>query len=58
MKKKYLQPESQEVRIMPRDGLLLTGSNEGFAFDPFDPGLNSTSIEDGISALGGEDLLF
>lgn len=43
---------------MPRDGMLLSGSNEGYSFNPFDPGLNSSPIDDGISALGGDDFLF
>lgn len=58
MKTLYLQPESCEVRLMPRDGLLLSGSNEGYSFNPFDPGLNSSPFDDGLSALGGDDLLF
>jgi len=33
MKLPYIQPEVQAVTLIPREGVLQTGSNEGFGFN-------------------------
>lgn len=38
MKIPYQQPDTQVVTLFTRSGVLLTGSNEKYQVDPFDPG--------------------
>lgn len=42
MKLPYVQPEVQAVTLIPREGVLQTGSNEGFGFN--DPGSWTSSL--------------
>lgn len=46
------------VFLLPRDGVLISASNEGYTIDPFDPGLSSMPFEDGFSFLGGDEIMF
>lgn len=38
MKAIYKQPDVQVITLQPRDGVLVSASNEGFPVDPFNPG--------------------
>ena len=58
MKLKYIQPETQAISLLPKDGILLSGSNQGYTIDSFDPGFAPSSIDGGISFNGGEELFF
>lgn len=47
MKSVYFRPDSQEISLMPRDGMLVTGSNEGYEIaPPIDPGFTSALFSD------------
>jgi len=55
MKKEYIKPHSLEISLLPRDGMLLTGSNEGYEITPpFDSGISSSVFND----TEGIDLLY
>lgn len=57
MKQLYFKPETQVITLLPKDGLLLTGSNQGYTVDPFNPGFSPSSMGSGLS-FDDEELLY
>lgn len=46
MKKLYRQPDIQVITLQPRDGVLVSASNEGYFVDPVDPGFTPLLLMD------------
>lgn len=54
MKVPYEQPAIQVIIMLPRDGVLVTGSSEGYTIDDFNPGLSSATM----NPFSGDELSF
>lgn len=46
MKKLYRQPDIQVITLQPRDGVLVSASNEGYIVNPIDPGFTPLLLID------------
>jgi len=57
MKSNYIKPDTLVISLLPREGLLITGSNQGYPVDTFESGLSPSSFDSGLT-LNGDGLFF